>query len=182
MFNDENSAVIGGFVCYSDNGGYKTVFKDCSFVGSFREKKEKNDYWHDTGGFVGLAVDDVTVELHNCLSCITFSGGKSEQTTGYFVGHCYAAKVNSSNCYCYYPLSNPANINTDDSWALDDDQIMNGETATKLAAGRTGDNPWRQTLGIDAQPETTVSSPQSKVVYHPEASTRPATTDKCKHP
>ena len=174
-----NSSIIGGFVNRVSNEKYRLVFKDCSFVGSFSEKKKKKEYWYDTGGFVGHAGRYASVDFQNCLSCINFSEGVKGYSTGYFIGvHTVSANIYSSNCY-YYSASAPEAMFEDGARCMNEDQIKSGEVAMRLANGRTGDNnPWRQTLGTDAQPETTVSSATSKEVFHCDEVTHPATTDK----
>ena len=178
VFAKSNVVSVGGFV----NNLFEecvTTFKDCSFVGSFSEKEQKNEYWYDSGGFVGYANEKSAIYLQNCLSSITFSTEVGAKNTGYFVGEISDnVTINSSNSY-YYSPSAPAGMNTSGATGLTTDRLKSGEVAYKLAAGRTGDNnPWRQTLGTDAQPETTVSSPKSKEVLHQSEVSRPATTNK----
>lgn len=180
-------AQIGGFMgqtyryayTYKKEGAQcKVKFQDCSFVGSFQKQNRNDQYWYTTAGFVGQQNTRSNITIDNCLSYITFQEGPKVEATGYFVGSAKTDGVTTTNSYCYSPSSIAKDVATSGATLVTASQLKSGEVAHKLAGGRTGaDNPWRQTIGTDAVPETGITSPDSKEVFHANQVDR-STTDK----
>lgn len=147
--------------------------------------------WHTTGGFVGLAtwystnMKDASINMYDCFCKLTFKGDAKpyDEQVGYVVGHIDSGTNFGLESFYLYLQSNMSGFDNiyPNAKIVTDAQLASGEVTYGLSHNpdhynlRTGDdNPWRQTIGVDALPRPKFVSPSSKEVVYAEGTTRAA--------